>query len=489
MKDAAGALEQARKHRATQRHNLVLELARRASAIALAAADDHFNAVLARVEAGADLEALRGADLDQVMAAHQNAFQAKMRERRYTEAAEVLDQYRADLRSLEVVEKQCASSLSKLAENMVRVPAGSAILTEAARVLEEAQRSFSKGNFRECLSLTQDCRSAGASATRWHEACSARMEDFESGLLVGEGRRFMDADITALVNKARQSLQKGQYEDMDRAILRAARLQGRLMAENGRKGMEELLNLIRLYPRVKLRADDLPPMAKELLDLPLREVAQARNLSETVGAARARLRKGVEDYAEAVRVRAEKSKRYSSVSLSLLPIVERSLAEEKLEQAVTVVQDAERAIGASMTDIQEMKALTRRYAELEEVARAQGLSGGGHLDLHRQALKARDFTTAQQRLRAAVNALEKATSPSLPKLEMRSSRLVNKGRSPALSVRLTEGSRRDQEMFTVLWPERSGPLPRDVAFKNRAALSYRVLFLARPLEAIIEPSD
>jgi hypothetical protein len=489
VKEAKVSLEQAKRYRSSKMYGLVQEMAKQALFIARAEATKRYEGELARIEEDAKIEALKGHDLDQVVKDFKGAFQKKMGQHRYTEAAKALELYRGALNSLNVLRDQCTTSLSKLTEDMVRVPSGSPIMAETARILQTAQQSFTTGSFKECLALNEECRASGAAATRWHEVCSKRMEDFESGLLVGEGRRSLDTNTTGLVDSARRALQNGQYEEMDKAILRAARLRLRAMTESGKREAAELVNLIRIYPKVKLKVEDLPSTAKELLDLPMSKVMEARNLSETVGAVRAKLRKGIEDYIAAVRTKAEGSKRYSSMSLSLLPIAERALAEEKLEQALSLAIDAEKAIGASVPDVQEMRALNKRYHELEEISSSLGFIGGQHLELYRQSLRSRDFTTALQRLRAAVNTLEKATSPFLPKLELTSSKLTNRGHSPALMVKFLEGSRKDQVVFTVLWPERATPLPKGTIPKSRMGLGYRALFISRPLETMLEPSE
>jgi hypothetical protein len=277
---------------------------------------------------------LSGGDLDLVIQESKGAFLQKMQQHRYTEARKALEMYGETLRALETLRDQCATSLSKLAEDLVRVPRGSAVMDETERLMAAAQKAYSLGSFKECLALSEECRASGATAVRWHERCSQRLEATDADLLAGEGRRYLDAEISALMGSARKALEEGRYEDMDWALLKASRLHGRARRTLQDRGMAELVNLMRLYPRVGLRVEELPPHAKELLDRRMSDHHEVRNLGETIGAVRGLLKKGVEGRAAAVLSRAEASSKDSSVARSLLAVAERSLAEEKLEQAI-----------------------------------------------------------------------------------------------------------------------------------------------------------
>jgi archaellum component FlaC len=159
---------------------------------------------------------------------------------------------------------------------------------------------------------------------------------------------------------------------------------------------------------------------------------------------------------------------------------------KSLEQEAKVARaDAERAIGASRSDLMELKALSRRYHELEPIAAGLGLEEGHHRELYRQALRSKDVATGVHRLKDAVEALERSTSTVLPSLEIRSSTLFNRGSAPALNVQL-DGNGSPFE--AILWPHRETALPPELLAKGRMALSYRALFLPRPFLAVLEPT-
>ena len=195
------------------------------------------------------------------------------------------------------------------------------------------------------------------------------------------------------MDSARKALAQGRYEDMNWALLKGTGCTSGPERTSTRRGLAELINLVRLFPLVGLRVDDLPPEAKTLLDLPMAEPVGIRHLSETIGAVHGVAKKGITAHLASVREKAERSPADSSLSLSLLAVAERSLAEEKLEQAVELVRDADRAVGASMAEVQEMRALSHRYHELAAIADELGLDAGHHRDLYRQALRSRDVPT------------------------------------------------------------------------------------------------
>ncbi len=254
------------------------------------------------------------------------------------------------------------------------------------------------------------------------------------------------------MDSARKALSEGRYEDMDWALLKGSRLHQRAMKTSVRRGLAELINLVRLFPSLELRIDDLPPEARALLDLPLAAPGDIHNLSETIGAVHGQVRRGIEARLTAVKEKVERSRADSSLSLSLLSVAARSLAEEKLEQAVGLARDAERVIGASMAEVQEMRALSRRYHELATIDAGLGLDARHHRDLFRQALRSHDVPAAVHRLKEAVSAAEKATAPYLPQLEIRSSQLFNHGSSPAMQIRLDDGEDRNGPVATPRHP-------------------------------------
>ncbi len=483
VKDAKDIFEQASRRRSIDRHNLVVAMARRALHSARTAAVERMNADLSRVEMELNIAALKGEDLTQIERERKGAFDQKMEQHRYTEARKALEIYRDGLSALTVLKDQCASSLSMLVEDLVRVPNGSAVMEETERLMTAAQKAYDEGSFQECLGLTEECRASGAAALLWHDRCSRRLNDLGEGLLVGEGRRCLDPEIAALMDTARKSLAQGRYEVMNWALLKGSRLHQRARRTSVQRGLAEIINLVRLFPLVGLKVDDLPPEAKALLDLPLAEPGDVRNLSETIGAVHGLAKRGIAARLASVRERAERSPVDSSISLSLLSVAERSLAEEKLQQAADLVRTADRAVGASMAEVQEMRALSHRYHELAAIASDLGLDVHHQRDLFCQALRSKDVASAVHRLKEAVHAAERSTAAYLPRLEVHASELVNNGPFPALHLNLEGGSQR-----TIMRPHSRVLLSDDVIGRGRIALSYRALFLPKPFVTVLEPS-
>lgn len=481
-KDAREIFEQASRYRSINRHNLVVEMARRALHSARTAAAERLNADLSRVETELNIADLKGGDLSQIEHERKEMFDQKMEQHRYTEARRALELYRDGLNALIVLKDQCTSSLSMLVEDLVRAPSGSAVMEETERLMAAAQKAYGEGSFQECLGLTEECRASGAAALLWHDRCSMRLNVMGEELLVGEGRRCLDPEIAALMDTARTSLGQGRYEAMDWALLKGSRLHQRAKRTSVHRGLAELINLVRLFPLIGLRLDELPAEAKALLDLPMAEPGDVRNLSETIGAVHGVAKRGIAARLASIREKAERSPVDSSISLSLLSVAERSLAEEKLKQAAELAREADRTFGASMAEVREMRALSQRYHELAAIADDLGLDASHQRDLFRQALRSKDVPSAVHRLKEAVNAAERSTAAYLPRLEIHSSELVNNGPSPALQLELEGGAPR-----TIMWPQNRVPLPDDVVKKERIALSYRALFLPRPFVTVLEP--
>jgi hypothetical protein len=481
--EAKEIYDQSSRCRSINRHNLMVELARRALNNARTVASEQMAADLAKLEADLNIADLKGADLAQIERERKEVFIQKVQQHHFIEARKALEIYRDGLNALIELRDQCASSICKLVEDLVRVPAGSSVMEETERLMAAAQKCYDEGAFQECLGLTEECRASGAAAMQWHERCAKRLERVSEDLLVGEGRSCLDPEIAALMDSARKALAQGRYEDMDWALLKGHRLHQRAQRTATRRGLADLINLVRLFPSVGLRVDDLPPEAKTLLDTSMAEPADIRHLSETIGAVHGVAKRGIMAHLASVRERAERSPADSSLSLSLLAVAERSLAEDKLDQAIELVWDADRAVGASMTEVKELRALSHRYHGLAAIAEELGLPAGHHHDLYRQALRSRDVPATVHRLKEAVSAVEKATAAYLPHMELRSSELFNRGSFPALHITIEEGLPR-----TILWPQSKVLLSEDLVRKGQVSLSYRALFLAKPFVTVLEPS-
>jgi hypothetical protein len=482
-RDAREIFDQATRYRSIKRHNLVVEMTRRALHGARTTAAERMSADLTEIEAELGITDLKGEDLTLVQHERKEAFARKMEQHRYTEAREALSAYWAGLNALIEVRDQCASSLGMLAQELVRVPSGSRAREETERLMTAAQKAYQEGAFRECLGLTEECRASGAAALLWHDRCSRRLNEMNERLLVGDGRRSLDPEIAALMEEARTALAQGRYEAMDRALLKGSRLHARARGTSVRRGLADLINLVRLFPSAGLRLNDLPPEAATLLDLPMAEPGDVRDLSETVGAVHGVVIKGISARLASVRERAIRSPADSSISLALLSVAERSLAEESLEQALELIGDADRAVGASKAEVQEMRALAHRYQELAAIADGLGLDGSHHRDPYRQALRSRDVPSSVHRLKEAVHAADRSTAAYLPLLEVRSSEVFNRGSSPALQLKLEGGP-----PGPVLWPQRKVTLPIDPNGKGGVSLSYRALFLQKPFVTVLGPS-
>ena len=485
--EAKEVYEQAIKYRTSGRNNLIVEMARRALHLARTAAEGRLNSELALMEDGFDLQLLKGSDLDILLQEGKGAFTAKMHQHRYTEALKALEIYGEGLRSLDGARVQSAASLSKLAENLMRVPPGSSAMGETERLMTAAQNAFGRGAFKECLALSEECRASGAAAIQQHDRCSARLEEVSAMLLERDGRRFIDQAVSAHMAAARQALAEGRYEDMDKTLLATVRLHARVRRGSIQRDLADMVNLLRIYRVLELRVEDLPAEARNLLDMRLADVAEARNIGETAAAVRGMVRGGMENRIAAIRQRMERGKGEMGISAALLNIAERSLAEGELDQVIELLREADQAVGASRNDMRELRMLSNRYHDLDAIAASVGAAGGHHREQFHQALRSRDVTGAIRHMKDAIASLEKITAPYLPSLEVRSSRLFNRGASPALQVTVEEGAQKVMEVGKVLWPHTEAPLPRELACR-RVALSYRALFVEKPLIAVLEPS-
>ncbi len=478
VSDAREILDQARKHRLGGRCNLVAEIARNALQGARTKAEESIRSDINRIERGFKAQDMRGRDLEGPPRAARGSILEDVRSCNYASAYQGLQIYSESLSELSEVRNQCITSLSKLAEVMVRMPL-SPCKAEAEGLMSRAQQAFDSGSFHEALALSEECRAAGSSALKRHEMAAARLEEARTNALVNGGRKAIVPEVADLLDSAAKALANGRYESMDTFLLRAARLHALESSRAGGRAVAELVNMAAMLPRAGLTVDDLPQEAKELLDRKMTDLLGERNLRETTGDVRSNVRTAVEERIAAVREQVERGPGETGAARSLLSSAERSLSEGQLEKALYQAMDAETAIGATITDVLELKDLTRRY--LEQASLANGLgTGSAGLDSYRKALASGKVTGSLAHLRKAVAAEEASNASYLPDLVLRATRVVNKGEAPAIAVTVNGLRGKEAIIAPVLWPQTSVKLPGPVAETARITVIYRALFVAKP---------
>jgi hypothetical protein len=476
--EAREILEQARKHRIGGRCNLVAEIARNALQGARAKAEETIRADLSRIERDLRVQELKGKDLGGAPRTARDTILDSLKRHRYGSAKRGLEIYRASLSELGEVKGTCITSLSKLAEGMVRMPT-SPYRSEAEALMTRAQQAFDAGSFHEALALTEECRSAGSSALKRHQMAAARLEEGRSNMLEGDGRQAVVPEVTDLLEAAEKALADGRYENMDALLLKAARVHARESARSGGRAVADLINTVMLLPSAGLSLDDLPMGARDLLDLKMSDLKEERNLRETAGEVRSRVRDAVALRVAAIRQQVEHGRGEMSAARSLLSSAQRSLGEDRLEKALSQVMDAETAIGATVSDVLELRDLIRRYHEQAALSKTLGAPGTG-LDEYRLALASSTVHDAILHLRKAVAATEALNSSYLPDLGLGAASVVNRGQSPAIAVTVNGPRGKNAIIAPVLWPKASAALP-PMSTPERVTVVYRAMFMARPI--------
>jgi hypothetical protein len=476
--EAREILEQARKHRVGGRCNLVAEIARNALHGARAKAGESIRSELSRIERELGAQDLKGKDLSGGPKAARDALLDDLKAHRYSSAKKGLDLYRENLEELSDIRNACVSSLSKLTEGMVRLPA-SPYRADVEELMTRAQKAFGSGSFREALALSEECRSAGNSGLKRHEMAAARLEEVRSSLLEGEGRKAMVPEVADLLASAGKALSNGRYESMDALLLRARRLHAIESSIASGRAVADLVNAAVLLSRAGPALDDLPADARGLLDRPMSELLEERNLRDITAQVRSRVREALEDRAAQVRSRVERGRGETSAARSILGTAQRSLAENKLEAAVDQLAEAEAAVGATVAEVLDLRDLTRRYHEQAALSRTLGMGNAG-IEEYRKAMASGSVTQAVRHLRQAVDEAENSNSSCLPSLRLRSGTLVNEGAAPAISVMVGGLSGRGASISPVLWPSRTAQLPSP-GTEDKVTVVFRAMFVPRPM--------
>ncbi|MBI0583520.1 MAG: hypothetical protein ISF22_04755 [Methanomassiliicoccus sp.] len=478
--DARELLAAAKRHRAGGRSNLVAEMARKALQGARASAQEALLASLGRSERQLNIEALGGRDLERTSRKIKEEVLEDIKRHRYISARRGLELYHQSLEDLAEVRGQGAAALSKMAEVLLRL-SPSPYRAEAETIMTSAQKAFAEGSFHDALALAEECRAAGTSAMKRHELSAARLEEARTRMLGDGGRRSLVPRTADLIEAAGKALESGRYEQMHGALLRAERLHARERERSVRSDQADLVNAARLLPRAGMSADDLPAEAKGLLDLRMSELADAPNVREAVSVVRSAVTGGINDLAAGVRRRVEAEKGDTGASRALLAAAERSLSEGRLELALTQVRDAGMAVGAPLARVLELRELSRRYADLTALAETLGVGEPGS-ERYRRALTAPDVATAVALLREAIGEAELETGRFLPEIVFRHGRIANEGEAPAVAVSVDGAARPgDGIVAQVLWPNRTAELPPAGADLEKMSVSYRALFVPRPL--------
>ena len=217
--EAREILEQARKHRVEAAATSWRRSPERASRGSGQGRGEHPIRAFAH-RAGAGRPRPQGQGFSGGPKAARDALLDDLKAHRYSSAKKGLDLYRENLEELSDIRNACVSSLSKLTEGMVRLPA-SPYRADVEELMTRAQKAFGSGSFREALALSEECRSAGNSGLKRHEMAAARLEEVRSSLLEGEGRKAMVPEVADLLASAGKALSNGRYESMDALLLRA----------------------------------------------------------------------------------------------------------------------------------------------------------------------------------------------------------------------------------------------------------------------------
>lgn len=477
VSEAREMLDQARKHGVSGRCNLVAEIARNALQGARAKAEESISSDLAGIEREMRVQELRGKDFEGGPQAAKGSVLESVRGHRYASARMGLEIYRQSLSQLGEAREACIASLSKLAEGMVRLPPAP-YKAEAEVLLTKAQKAFDRGAFDEALALTEECRAAGNSALRRYEMASARLEEARASALEGEGRQAMVPEVADLLGSAEKALASGGYENMDAALLRAARLHARQSSRARGRAVAELVNAAAMLARSGASLDALPQEVRDLLDRRMTDLSEERGLRKATGEVRAMVRKTVEERIASAGQRAEQGD--EETVRSLLASAQKALSEDRLEAALDQTLEAERTVGATAAEVREHRDLTHRYLEQSAIAKSIGAEASG-LDSYHQALSSGSISASLAHLREAVAAIEASNAPYLPDLTLRATGIVNQGPAPALAVTVTDLKGKGTAVAAVLWPQASAGLPASVLALDRMTVLYRALFMARPM--------
>lgn len=485
VKEARAILEQAVKHRSSGRFNLVAEMARRAEQSAWTVADGHIRSRIEALEKEIDLASLSGPDLESLKS-DVRAKVGRMAERHYyADTEKVLARYRGQLQDLVELRERCSSSLSSLSR--AAVPATSPLAVEAAKMEAQARKAYDEGAYHLCSSLLVPYLASAKAAERWHGQCSRRLKEVEDRLRGKRVGGLEGLQVSELLDTAGRQLAEGRYEDMERSLLQAERIFNWECRRQFRKDLAELRELSRLLPSLGIALGDLPAEAERFMDGDRTWTWEGDDVSVPVEAVRSQVRKALGDKAARIKGKVEQKGDGGAVR-NLLSKAERALAENRLEQALGLMIEADLMAGAALADVLEMRELTCRYQELESYATALGLVGDWTIE-RSSALSAQDITVALEHMRRAVDHLDRATAVHLPQLVVHASKVSNTGQAPALSLVMDGVGSKESEvdLTKVLWPQSSVALPplREGQDK-RIAFTYRALFVPHPLAAVIE---
>ena len=489
IKDARAVLEQAVKHRSSGRFNLVAEMARKAEHTAWAAAEAHVKSKVEDIEMEMDIATVQGPDLEATRSEVMAKVARMAEHRNYADAEKILERYRTRLHSLLELKERCTISLARAAASLAALPTGSLLVAETARLEAQARKAWGEGAYHQCGSLLSPCLASARAATAWHESCSRRLREVHDRL---DSKRFAgieSSSVAVLLDSAVKALAEGRYEDMDRSLLQAERTFDRERRRQVRQGLSELKDLGRLLPSLGIATADLPAEAVRILGLHGEEAEESDITSVPIETVRAMVRKAIEERFVRIKAKVEKKGDGGTVR-NILAKAERSLAENRLEQAVSLMLEADLMAGATLAEVLEMRELTHRYQELESYAMSLGLNGEWAIE-RRSAMTAKDMAEALEHMRRSVASIDLATAAHLPALVVDSAKVSNTGNAPALTLVMDGMGAKDLEvnLTDVLWPQSSVelPSPQDGQDK-RVTLSYRALFVPQPLAAVLEHS-
>ncbi len=473
VREARSLLEQARRYRSSGRFNIVTEMARRAEHSACLAAGEQVRRKLEAMEKEVDVGPIAGRDLEELRTSMLASVTDLVERRRYEDAQSEMVLYRQRLQGLRSLQDGCSTALSQIRERTSPVPPGSLLLVEARKLQDQAQDALEHGELAQCWSLMTPCQVSADAALRWHQGCSRRCQEVKVKVLERGG-----ADLAALMDSAGKELAAGNYESMNRYLLHAERAFHRERSLEGRRNMADLVNLARLFSFLGLTLKDLPAEAMPLLDRRLDELV-ASDLRKPLAIVQGTVRKAVE--ARASKVKAAAKKGGSGAVMGLIKEAETSLADGRLDRAVGKLREAEIISEATVEQVLELRALYHRYEVLDALASSRGIPDTWSKE-HRASFTSKNMSTALKHMRAAMEALQRATAEHLPRLVVSASAISNAGASPALDLVL-DGSAGER---VTLWPRSSVALPPRK--KGAMTLRYRALFMAQPFTEVLEKS-
>ncbi len=342
VKEARAILEQAVKHRSSGRFNLVAEMARRAEQSAWTVADGHIRSRIEALEKEIDLASLSGPDLESLKS-DVRAKVGRMAERHYyADTEKVLARYRGQLQDLVELRERCSSSLSSLSR--AAVPATSPLAVEAAKMEAQARKAYDEGAYHLCSSLLVPYLASAKAAERWHGQCSRRLKEVEDRLRGKRVGGLEGLQVAELLDTAGRQLAEGRYEDMERSLLQAERIFNWECRRQFRKDLAELRELSRLLPSLGIALGDLPAEAERFMDGDRTWSWAGDDGSGRVEAVRSQVRKALGDKAARIKGKVEQKGDGGAVR-NLLSKAERALAENRLEQALGLMIEAELMAG------------------------------------------------------------------------------------------------------------------------------------------------